>query len=89
MNSRTTRRFRACLSELPADIQRQAGEAYRLFQTDPHHPSLQFKQIHKSEPVYSARISLNYRAVGVVSGDEIVWFWVGKHEDYEALLRSL
>jgi hypothetical protein len=45
--------------------------------------------VHNIEPVYSVRITLNYRAVGVLSGDEIVWFWVGKHDEYETLLRNL
>ena len=60
-----------------------------LFRQNPYHPSLQFKQVHNIEPVYSVRITLNYRAVGVLSGDEIVWFWVGKHDEYETLLRNL
>ena len=25
---------------------------------------------------------------GVVSGDEIVWFWIGSHDDYERLLAE-
>ena len=34
-------------------------------------------------------ISRNYRAVGVLAGDEIVWFWIGAHSDYARLLKSL
>jgi hypothetical protein len=89
MTSRTTKRFRDRLAALPKDMRRQAGAAYRLFRQNPRHPSLQFKQVHTTEPVYSVRIGLRYRAVGVVTGNEIVWFWVGKHEDYEALLRTM
>ena len=89
MTSRTTKRFRDCLAALPKGIRRQADAAYKRFRCDPHHPSLQFKQVHAVEPVYSVRITLNYRAVGVISGDEIVWFWIGKHDEYETLLRSL
>jgi len=50
MNSRTTRRFRALYAALPAHVQRQAREAYRLFQPDPAHPGLHFKQVHADPP---------------------------------------
>ncbi len=89
MNSRTTRRFRACLAKLPPEIQRQADEPYAFFLKDPRHPSLHFKKVHETEAVYSVRITLAYRAVGAVVGDEIVWFWIGRHEEYEDLLRGL
>ncbi len=89
MTSRTTRRFRSSLRALPAEIQRQAAEAYKLFLDNPRHPSLQFKQVHATEPVYSVRISRNYRAVGVLLGQEMLWFWIGAHGEYEKLLKSL
>ena len=89
MTSKTTRQFRDGLAALPADIQRQADAAYKLFRQDPQLPGLQFKKVHAVEPIYSARITIHYCAVGVVTGDVIVWFWVGKHDAYEALLRSL
>ncbi|MBS1255147.1 MAG: hypothetical protein MAG581_00946 [Deltaproteobacteria bacterium] len=37
--------------------------------------------------MYSVRISKKYRAVGILSGNDIVWFWMGKHSDYEKLLN--
>lgn len=39
--------------------------------------------------VYSARIDLNHRALGILDGDTIVWFWIGPHDEYERLLRSM
>jgi hypothetical protein len=89
MTSRTTKRFRSGLRALPAEVRRQAGGAYKVFVANLHHPSLQFKQIHATEPIYSVRISRNYRAVGVLHGQEIVWFWIEPHDEYEKLLRSL
>jgi hypothetical protein len=41
----------------------QARKAYRLFHDNPAHPSLQFKKVHDREPIYSARVTLGYRAV--------------------------
>ncbi len=89
MNSKTTKRFRQMLSKLPSDIRLQAREAYRLFSENSHHPSLRFKKIHGTESIYSARININYRAVGVVDKGEIVWFWIGPHTEYEKLLTEL
>ncbi len=89
MTSRTTRRFKDCLSRLPDKVRRQAAKAYELFARDPRHPSLRFKRVHEARPIHSVRISLDYRAVGVLVGEEIVWFWIGSHAEYEGLLRGL
>ena len=89
MISRTTKRFREALSKLPKDIQRQAQESYKLFSQDPNHPSLRFKKVHTNEPVYAARINIDYRAVGIVDGEEIIWFWIGSHAEYDKLLDQL
>jgi hypothetical protein len=89
MESTTTRQFRDALSALPTDIQKRAREAYGLFRKNPRHPSLRFKKVHSTLPVYSARITLEYRAVGVIKDYVIVWFWIGSHADYERLLSSL
>jgi len=89
MKSRMTERFRAMLAALPEGTRRQAREAYGRFAANPSHPGLQFKKVHPRLPVYSARISANYRAVGTLEGDEIVWFWVGSRAEYGALLSRL
>ena len=89
MKSSTTARFRKAFARLPAQVQRQARAAYRLFQMSPNHPSLRFKKVHPAEPIYSVRISLDYRALGVMEKDEVVWFWIGSHADYDQLLSQL
>jgi len=89
MNSRTTRRFRELLAALPAHVRQQAREAYRLFQQNPTHPGLRFKQVHVDPPIYSARVGISYRAVGVRDGDTVVWYWIGSHADYDKLLAQL
>lgn len=89
MNSRTTRRFRELLAALPAQARQQAREAYRLFRENPAHPGLRFKQVHADPPIYSARVGISYRAVGVLDGDTVVWFWIGSHADYDKLLAQL
>lgn len=89
MKSHTAQSFRDALALLPAAIQKRAHAAYSRFRTNPQHPGLQFKKVHTTKPIYSARINDDYRAIGIVDGDDIVWFWIGKHEDYERLLKRI
>ena len=89
MRSHTTERFRHAFSDLPERVQRQARNAYVLFRQNPKHPRLRFRQIHPTRPIYSIRIGANHRAVGVRDGDEVVWFWIGSHADYDTLISRL
>ena len=89
MKSRTTRQFRELFSALPAHVQRQARASYRLFENDPAHPSLHFKQVHTDPHLYSARVGISYRPVGVRDGDTIVWYWIGSHAAYDLFLAQL
>ena len=89
MTSRTTERFRKCFARLPDDVGAQARRVYHRFKQNPEHPGLSFKQVHSTRPIYSVRISLDYRALGVVDGDEIIWVWIGSHADYDSLLPRL
>ncbi len=89
MTSKTTDRFRKAYAQLPEHVRRRAREAYRLFRDNPEHPSLRFKQVHATRPIYSARVGLGYRALALRDGDVVVWFWIGTHADYDQLIRSL
>lgn len=86
IESRTTRSFRAAFAKLTNEMQDQARRAYRLFRADPSHPSLRFKKVGSAEDVYSVRIGLGYRALGLLEGSVITWFWIGSHADYDRLL---
>ncbi len=77
------------LATLPANVRRQARSAYRLFAENPNHPGLQFKKVHDTKPIYSVRISENYRAVGEFNGNDFFWFWIGPHREYDKLLGQL
>ncbi len=89
MRSHITRQFRALFSGLPAHVQKQAREAYRLFRQNPAHPGLRFKQVHPDPPTYSARVGIGYRALGVLEGDAITWYWIGSHAEYDRLVEHL
>jgi hypothetical protein len=86
IQSRTTREFRDAFASLPEDVRRHAQRAYRLFRTDPRHPSLRFKKVIEESNVYSVRIGLGYRALGVMEGSTVVWFWIGSHAECDRLL---
>ncbi|MBA3066693.1 hypothetical protein FP828_09425 [bacterium] len=88
MKSTTTDRFWKCYAELPAMARKQAKEVYNLFLRDPYYPSLHFKRVHSTRPIFSVRITKNYRAVGVLQDNEIIWFWIGSHSEYKKLLRN-
>ncbi len=89
MNSHTTERFWKAFEKLPSYIQRKARETYQVWKQNPYQPSLQFKPIHPSKPIYSVRIGIGWRAVGVKDNDTVVWFWIGSHEEYNNLISQL
>jgi len=89
VKSHTTDRFRSSFDALPTRVQQSARRAYRLFMKDSRHPSLQFKQVHPSRPIFSARVALGYRALAVRDDDDLIWFWVGSHSDYDRMLSQL
>ena len=88
MRSFTQPSFWRAYRLLPEHVRRQARASYRLFEQDPRHPSLQFKRVSQRRPVYSARVSADYRAVGVRDEEAIIWFWIGPHHEYDRLLRN-
>lgn len=88
MKSRTTRRFWQLFDALPVEVQDQAREAYRHWADNHQHPSLRFRRVEDTIPLYSARVGIGYRAVGRREGDTITWFWIGSHADYDRLLAG-
>jgi mRNA-degrading endonuclease RelE of RelBE toxin-antitoxin system len=89
VKSRTTIEFRKLFADLPETVQEQTRKAYRQFKEDPSYPSLRFKKVHPKLPIYSARINKDYRAVGQMEDDTVIWFWVGSHTEYDLLLDKL
>ncbi len=90
MKSSVTKSFRKRLNQLPKSVQEQAEKTYDLWREDPYHNSLQFKRVSQRQPIYSARISLNYRVLGLLEKDNhIYWFWIGAHDEYDELIKRL
>ena len=85
MNSQTVPRFWQLYRTLPRQIREQAREAYRLFESNPAHPSLHFHRLAGHPELWSVRVTRDIRAVGLVQRDTITWFWIGDHSDYDKL----
>lgn len=77
------------MSDLPASVQEQAAKAYALWQADPYHPSLQFKRVSQKQLIYSVRVSINYRTLGLLESEHIYWYWIGPHDEYDELLKRI
>jgi len=45
---------------------------------DPRHPSIQFKKIGL---YWSARVTADYRALGITEDHTVIWFWIGNHHE--------
>ena len=89
MRARATKRFWERFDTLPPEIRRRARKNFALWRTNPRHPALRFKQVGSNRPIYSARITRGWRALGVLEGDTLIWFWIGSHGDYEHLISRL
>ncbi|HUZ07373.1 MAG TPA: hypothetical protein VMV89_07775 [Candidatus Paceibacterota bacterium] len=77
--------FWRAYNRLAPSVRTRTRLAYQLFAENPEHPSLRFKKLQGSEKIWSVRISGQYRAVGVRSGDTIEWIWVGTHNEFDNL----
>ena len=85
MKSNATPGFWAAYHQLPPEVRQKARKQHRLWAKYPDHRSLCFKKV---KTYWSARVDARYRALGVMTGDTVIWFWIGSHADYDKLLRS-
>lgn len=89
MESHLSPLFRKRFSALPKPVRKDALADYQLWRTDPFHNSLHFKLVSEKNKAWSVRAGIGWRAVGVRTGDTIIWFWIGSHADYDDLLVTL
>ena len=85
MRHRATPKFWSFYKKLPSEIQKNADVSYKQLKRDPFHPSLHFKKVGR---FWSVRVGIYYRAVAVEKEKDIVWFWIGRHDEYERLIRK-
>ena len=41
-----------------------------------------------NQRVYSVRIGRGWRALGYMTDNSMVWFWIGSHAEYDRLLSE-
>jgi hypothetical protein len=87
MRSQVTDDFVACFTRLPDNVKALARKCYRLWRDNPSHPSLHFKRIHGQEHLYAVRVGRGWRALGLLDGDTMTWFWIGSHAEYDQLIQ--
>lgn len=84
MNHHASPRFWKCYFDLPVDIQKLADDNFELLKNNPRHPSLHFKKV---AHLQSVRVGRKYRAIGIEKDQDVVWFWIGTHSEYDSLIK--
>jgi hypothetical protein len=74
MRHLASRAFWQAYKMLPEQVRVRADKNYALLKDNPQHPSLQLK---KSRTIL----------VAVEADGDLVWFWIGSHADYDAMVR--
>jgi len=85
VNHRATPRFWHAYDELPREVQQLADGAFALLKRNPRHPSLHLKKVGR---FWSARVGAHHRVLSVEESGSFVWFWIGRHDEYERLVGA-
>jgi mRNA-degrading endonuclease RelE of RelBE toxin-antitoxin system len=70
--------------QLPENIKKLADKNFELLKKNPYHPSLHLKKVGR---YWSVRVGKKYRAIGIETEEGIIWFWIGKHSEYEKIIN--
>lgn len=91
MRSLASADFWDCYAHLPVEVREAADRAYEIWLKDPFHPSLHFKRIAvETREYWSVRVGRRWRALGAKEEpEEIIWFWIGSHADYDRIIKNL
>jgi hypothetical protein len=60
-----------------------ADKNYALLKENPRHPSLQLKKVGR---FWSVRVGSRHRASAVEMDKDLIWFWIGSHAEYDAII---
>lgn len=83
MKSSTKKSFRKRFKALLTEIRQLARKNFQLWLRNPRYPSIHFKKVGN---FWSARVGDNYRALAIVNGQQVEWFWIGPHDEYEFII---
>lgn len=87
MRHSTLPAFWQCYRRLSKEVRAVADKNFELLQADPRHPSLQFKKVGRTKNLWSVRVGDHFRALGLDRPEGPVWFWIGSHAEYDAILK--
>jgi len=80
----TSSRFWKCYEQLSEEVRTQADKQFALLKANPSHPSLRFKKVGR---YWAARVNSGIRALAVEDGSDLLWFWIGEHNEYERIIK--
>ena len=75
--------FWEAYAKLPENVRALADNSYALLKENPRHPSLRLKKIGR---FWSVRVGSRYCALAVEVDAGLLWFWIGSHADYDAII---
>ena len=78
-----SRAFWEAYEKLPEQVRDLADRNFALLKENPRHPSLQLKRVGR---FWSVRVGLRYRALATETDGDLIWFWIGSHADYDAMI---
>jgi hypothetical protein len=83
VRSRGTAEFWQLYQALPSEIQRATRKAHAIFLGNPAHAGLRLERLKSDPRAWSVRITRDYRAVALRSGDDWLWVWIGTHKEFD------
>ena len=85
MIHRATASFWSLYEALDKKSQKLADKNFKLLKQNPNHPSLHFKKL--SPDLWSALVGIGYRALAIPSPIGYDWIWIGKHAEYDRMIK--
>jgi hypothetical protein len=62
-----------------------ARRNFSLLKETVSHPSLRFKKIAR---FWAVRTGPHHRTLAVEVGEDLIWVWIGAHDDYERMIEQ-
>ena len=76
--------FWDCYDNSSEFVRIRADKQFALLKEDSLHPSLHFKRVGR---YLSARVNDDVRVLGIAIEGGILWFWMGRHDEYSRMIR--
>jgi len=45
--------------------------------------------VSQRQPIYSVRVGMGWRALGLLEEETIYWFWIESHAEYDDFIKRL